>query len=157
MTYGDLDVIYSHRDSGSTIFIDGLSAQSLSAFHIDQEAFHEKVLLGQILSNELYIVSGDCINAYGQQVKNISAATDLSDAVNFEQLLSVQSGLDLNMNSLVSGLYNSLSTVDVEPLSSLDENAKVSTLISAVLDIRDTLKTMRLELKSIMQHSSKRI
>ena len=37
-----------------------------------------------MLSNELYIVSSDCVNAYGQQIKNLSAGTELSDAVNLE-------------------------------------------------------------------------
>ena len=133
------------------IFIDGLSAQCLSAIHINQEDFHEKVLCGQILSNELYIVSSDFINAYGQQVKNMSAATDLSDAVNFEQLLSVRSDVSTSINSIMSNLYSSLSVIDIDPLSSLDESSKMSTLISAVLDIRDTLKTMRLVLQSIIE------
>lgn len=99
----------------------------------------------------MYIVSGDFINAYGSQVKNMSAATDLSDAVNFEQLLSVRSDVGTSINSLVSNLYNSLSAVDVDPLSSLDESSKMSTLISAVLDIRDTLKTMQLTLQSMIE------
>lgn len=45
-------------------------------------------MTNSILSNELYIVSNDYINAYGQNVKNLAPAQDLSDAVNYEQLKS---------------------------------------------------------------------
>ena len=68
----------------SKIFIDGVSAQSLCAVHISQEDFYEKVITSSLLSNELYIVSSECINAYGQQVKNVGQPVDLSDAATKE-------------------------------------------------------------------------
>ena len=37
-----------------------------------------------MLSNELYIVSSDYINAYGEQLKNLAQPTDLSDATTKE-------------------------------------------------------------------------
>ena len=64
----------------SKIFIDGISAESLCAMHISQEDFYEKVHTSSLLSNELYIVSNDYINAYGQQVKNVAEPTELNDA-----------------------------------------------------------------------------
>lgn len=48
------------------IFIDGISAESLCAMHISQKDFYEKVHTSSLLSNALYIVSNDYINAYGQ-------------------------------------------------------------------------------------------
>ena len=39
----------------------------------------------------MYIVSSDYVETYGQQIKNVAPATDLSDAVNLEQLTEVSS------------------------------------------------------------------
>lgn len=62
------------------IYVDGVQAKSLSAFHISQDDFYAKVEASTILSNELYIVSSDYINAYGEQVKNVAEPTVSSDA-----------------------------------------------------------------------------
>ena len=35
----------------------------------------------EVLSNVVYVISSDYINAYGQQMKNLADPTDLSDAV----------------------------------------------------------------------------
>lgn len=60
------------------IIIDGVSADSLCAYHIGTEEYYQKVVDGKVLSNELYIVSSDYMNAYGQQIKNV-AEPELSD------------------------------------------------------------------------------
>jgi len=57
----------------------------------------------RLLSNALYIVENSCINAYGQQIKNIAPATDLSDAVNLEQLNNSISSITLNDYLPLSG------------------------------------------------------
>ena len=41
-----------------------------------------------MLSNALYVVSTDYVETYGQQIKNVAPGSDLSDAVNYSQLLS---------------------------------------------------------------------
>ena len=66
----------------SKIFIDNISAESLSAIHISRDEFYDKVRNNELLSNELYVVSSDYINAYGQQMKNLAEPTELCDAVN---------------------------------------------------------------------------
>lgn len=75
------------------IFIDGISAESLCAIHISQDDFYQRVENGQISSNELYIVSSDYINAYGEQLKNLAQPTDLSDAATKEYVDVISSSL----------------------------------------------------------------
>jgi hypothetical protein len=61
------------------------------------------------LSNVLYLVSSEFNNAYGMQIKNLSAGTDLSDAVNMEQFQPVSadvSRLQLSVNELTSAIGN---------------------------------------------------
>ena len=67
-------------------YVDGLSTESLSVVHISQEEFYQKVVASALLSNELYVVSGNYINAYGQQLKNLAYPKDLSDAITIEYL-----------------------------------------------------------------------
>ena len=59
------------KPTSGQILIDGLSAESLSAMHISQDEFFQKVIASAMLSNELYIVSSDYINAYEEQIKNL--------------------------------------------------------------------------------------
>lgn len=56
--------------------------------HISLDDYNEKLVGGEILSNELYVISADYVETYGQQIKNVAPGTDLSDAVNYSQLLS---------------------------------------------------------------------
>ena len=79
--------------SDKKIFIDGLSAESLSAMHISQDDFFQKVIASAMLSNELYIVSSDYINAYGEQIKNLAAPTELSDATTKTYVDDISSSL----------------------------------------------------------------
>lgn len=60
------------------ICIDGVSANSLSAIHTTVDDYYQRVINGKVLSNELYILSSDHLNAYGQQIKNV-ATPELSD------------------------------------------------------------------------------
>lgn len=64
----------------SKISVDGVPA-NVNMLHISQEDYAQLVATSAVLSNTLYIVSGEYIDAYGQQIKNLSVATELSDAV----------------------------------------------------------------------------
>lgn len=48
--------------------------------HISLDDYSEKLIGNEILSNELYIVSVDYVEAYGQQIKNVAEPTDPGDA-----------------------------------------------------------------------------
>lgn len=54
--------------------------------HISQDDYNQLVASSAVLSNTLYIVSSDYVETYGQQIKNVAPGSDLSDAVNVEQL-----------------------------------------------------------------------
>lgn len=112
------------------IFIDGISADTLSAVHVSQDEFHQKVVDETILSNEMYVVSNDYINAYGEQIKNLAEGTDLSDAVTLQQMNSLKNGLAEKLNAInnLSGLNSSSNFEDVS--------------IGAILSMRDILSSM---------------
>ena len=59
--------------------------------HISQEDYERLVEESAVVSNWVYFVSSEYEDAYGQQVKNMAPGTDLSDAVNLEQLTEVSS------------------------------------------------------------------
>ena len=67
----------------SKVYIDGASAESLSAIHVDNETYYQKVAEGTVKENELYILSSaeDCINCFDQRVANVADAAEEHDAV----------------------------------------------------------------------------
>ena len=69
----------------STVSANGVKSD-INIQHISQEDYESLVDDGHVLSNTLYIISGDYVEAYGQQMKNLAPGTELSDAVNLEQL-----------------------------------------------------------------------
>lgn len=71
------------------LYIDSKKVDSLSIEHISQDDYHELVTTDSVLSNVLYIVSSDNLNAYGEQIKNVADGIDLSDAVNLGQVNSL--------------------------------------------------------------------
>ena len=66
----------------SKIYIDEISAESLSAVHIDDETYYQKVAEGTVKADELYILSSeDCVNCFDQRVANVADAAEEHDAV----------------------------------------------------------------------------
>lgn len=74
----------------SAVSVDGTKAD-INVQHISQNDYEQLVVTSCVLSNTVYIVSRDYLEAYGQQLKNLAPATDLLDAVNLEQLNSLSS------------------------------------------------------------------
>ena len=64
----------------SKVLIDGLSATQLKVSHISDVDFHQKVVDGSLLSNEIYVVSSENINAFDQRITNVKAPELSSDA-----------------------------------------------------------------------------
>ena len=62
------------------VFIDGLSATQLRVSHISDTDFHQKVVDGTLLSNEVYVVSSENINAFDERIINVKAPELSSDA-----------------------------------------------------------------------------
>ena len=64
----------------SNIYVNGEKAD-LSVCKIRQSEYNELVKNESCLSNTLYVVESDYIDAYGQQMKNVADPTDAQDAV----------------------------------------------------------------------------
>lgn len=65
----------------------------LGVLRLAKDEYERRLVAGTLLSNELYVVSSDYVDAYGQQMKNLAPGTDLSDAVNLEQLYDAVSSI----------------------------------------------------------------
>jgi len=65
--------------------------------NVTQDEYEEAVSESALISNAIYVVDSDYIDAYGQQIKNLSDATDVSDAVNLGQVSSLISS---NLNNI---------------------------------------------------------
>jgi len=61
----------------------------LSIVKLSASEYYDLVNSDTVISNVIYIVENYFKNAYGQQIKNLAQGTDLSDAVNLEQLNAV--------------------------------------------------------------------
>ena len=66
-------------DVKTSVSVDNQRAD-VNILHISQEDYSRLVANNEILSNFVYVVSGDYVNAYGQQVKNLAIPTDPNDA-----------------------------------------------------------------------------
>ena len=62
------------------VFINGLTAQSLSVIKLPASDYEELVANDGTLSNAIYIIDDSYEDMYGQQVKNVAAPTDPNDA-----------------------------------------------------------------------------
>ena len=91
------------------IYIDGVQAKTLSAIHISQDDFYQKVATSSILSNELYIVSSDYINAYDAQIRNVAEPTVSSDAATKNYVDTAVAGAAADVTEL-SGKVGELSS-----------------------------------------------
>ena len=110
------------------INIDGLSADQLRLQHIDLNDYITLLSNDLILSNQLYIVSSDFIDAYGQQVKNVAKPIELSDATN-------KGYVDDKFAKVKTALADVL-TVNIE------ETSNFSTAINAIISLRDVLSAL---------------
>lgn len=110
------------------IIVDGLSTDQLSLQHIDIHDYASMLLDDLVLSNQLYIVSSDFIDAYGQPIKNVANPTELSDATN-------KGYVDDKFAKIKTALANAL-TINIEVTSN------ISTAIDAIVSLRNVLSTL---------------
>lgn len=135
-------------------------SSSLSVVKISKDDYEQLVATAQpgdakLSTNVLYVVDSIYIDAYGQQIKNLSAASELSDAVPFNQLLSGLGtkqdtvgdlgNIRLSAESAVpkSAISAALSVLDEDPLSSLTTDSMLSDVIGAVVTMRNALSALR--------------
>ena len=89
--------------------IDG-QVGDLEIQHVSMQEY-EQILEDGPLSDVLYIVSGEYESAFGKQIKNLSAGTDLSDAVTLEQLNQVSSSIFQYFNGVVGNLESLINSL----------------------------------------------
>lgn len=63
----------------SNVYVNG-TKMDLSVCRISDADYYKLVVEDECEDNVIYVVSSDYMNAYGQQLKNLAAPTDLSDA-----------------------------------------------------------------------------
>ena len=88
----------------------------LSVIRISKEEYEAKVGSGSpLIGNALYIVDSNVIDAYGQQIKNVAAPTDLSDATNKEYvdnaLTATAHTLSTDYNAKINAITSDTSIV----------------------------------------------
>ena len=110
------------------INIDGLSADQLRLQHVDLNDYITLLSNDLILSNQLYVISSDFIDAYGQQVKNVAKPIELSDATN-------KGYVDDKFAKVKTALADVL-TVNIE------ETSNLSTAINAIISLRNVLSAL---------------
>lgn len=66
-------------ETTSKVFIDGKQSD-LSVIKVGAEEYYENVVKGNVASNELYVLSSDFNNMYGQRVSNVGEPVEDEDA-----------------------------------------------------------------------------
>lgn len=126
------DGISSYNDTKSQLSNDGYATSSwvnenkskvtigtnstpadLSVYKVTSEEYAERISQGDILSNELYIVDDEYINAFGKQVKNMHNGSDPTDAITKQQL-------DASQLSIVNIFSNALLSAGISKQTSID-------------------------------------
>ena len=76
----------------SNVYVNG-EKTDLSVCSISDVDYRQLLVEDACKSNVIYVVSSDYVNAYGQQLKNVAAPTDLSDAATKEYVDAQISGV----------------------------------------------------------------
>ena len=79
---------------------------------------------------------GSLSTALSNDIRALSS--DLSGEIE-----SLSTSLSTNISSLTSNLSTALSALDRDPLSGLTDTSNISTVISAIVELRDMMKTLR--------------
>lgn len=102
----------------------------LSVIKLSSSKYQDLVDSDATQSNTLYVVESDFINAYGQQIKNLSAPTLLSDATNKEYVDDISSQLC----SCISGFSKMFSSFDGRLSSEISTKIFIGTKTSSYVD-----------------------
>lgn len=89
------------------------SPANLSVYKVTAEEYAERIAEGDILSNELYVIDDDYINAFGMQLKNLHNGSDPTDAVTKQQL-------DQSNSYVLSVFSNAMLSAGISKTTSVD-------------------------------------
>lgn len=125
---------------------DGMYDVDLSVIRLSADEY-TKLILGEgsnygvgpagamsAIPSVMYIVDDSCINAYGQEIKNVLSSTDVSSAVTYgyvnDQLTSITSEI-ANIKTILTGIYSQI--------SGIDDDSSVTTMFTAIKSIKNGL------------------
>ena len=130
--------------AGNKIYIDDrISSTSgysdLSIIRLSASEYENLPQEQRQLSNALYVVEDDTGDNHGKQIKNLAPGTDLSDAVNLEQLSnaisSIQIPADLSAFTNSPGYLVSNDISDYCKKTETSSAAEISNALSAKADV----------------------
>lgn len=106
---------------------------NLSVLKVTDAEYNELIYTGEIykLSNAIFIVSSDIIDAHQMRIRNVADGTALDDAVTLKQLSEVSSASHSDFTSALTSTVDSLS-VDQITLSSSNNPVSVITEIEEI-------------------------
>ena len=132
----------------------------LSVVKISKTSYELSAVSDTLLSNVLYIISGDYLDAYGQQIKNLAAPTELSDATPKkyvdDNVTTARQALSDYVESSTSSARTDLSNCVKDTLNAVStvingNLATISTVVDQKINI-DGLSTDQLSLLHIDLH-----
>lgn len=74
------------------VYVNGVSAESISVQNISRDAYHDLVVAGNAISNVVYVVSSETLNMYNEKIENLLSGSADGDAVNVAQLNAAVAG-----------------------------------------------------------------
>ena len=96
----------------------------LSVVKLNASQYASALADGTALSNAIYVVNDDHFDVFGEQVKNVAPATDLSDAINLEQLSTSVGTVSSHVDTLVQGISSSIDALS-DGIGSLSDGISV--------------------------------
>lgn len=135
---GDGYATQDQLNEKSTVSVDNVKAD-VNLQHISQKDYEQLVVDDATLSNALYVVSADYVESYGQQIKNVAPGSDLSDAVNVEQLLSAVGNVQVPTD--LSSFNNSPGYLVSSDISDYYQKSETSSAIQIAVAI-DSIRNM---------------
>lgn len=137
---GDVNTKYAELNTaiGNKVWIGNISAnesgyvsstwqQNLSVLKVSGEKYDEMVVNGEVdkLSNVLFDIDYEFVNAYDTQVKNVATPSDDCDAVNLSTLNAVSSSIDVKMVKVLEETPKDMNTLSALDRATLGQIAKM--------------------------------
>lgn len=92
-----------HTKIDEKISVDGENVGKLKIERIAADLYHDMVAAGTVSTDTIYIVSSDHLNAYNQNITNVKAGVEDTDAINLGQLKAVSADIDQKITDIVAG------------------------------------------------------
>lgn len=117
------------------------------------------VIQDQVDPNTLYIISGDYLNMYGQQIKNLAEPVDVTDATTKQYVDDyidvISTELNASINNNTTTLNTSISNLSVKLSTNLSTTqSNLSTLSTSVNTLSTTVKTLSTNTSTISTNVS---